>query len=139
MKLEPSYTVEQMGDKGWYVFRQGLDRKGAFFLLNELREGLAKVRNNQEVLSPDFRANLEKMEYRIVKVEVCERKFDMGNRMKLKTLIEFISKFDPESEVAYQVGGSGPNGCSSSAYKLLEVWERPVDEHPILFLNIVAE
>lgn len=59
--------------------------------------------------------------------------------MKLKTLLDFLGKFDPESEVAYQVSGAGPNGASNTAFKLLEVWERPADEHPILFLNVVAE
>jgi len=63
----------------------------------------------------------------------------MGNRMKLKWLIEILSKYDPEAEVAYQENGAGPGGTSGTAFKLLEVWERPFDEHPVIFLNITAE
>jgi len=136
---ETWYQVEESNNEyDWKPIHVRLSRYLAFKFLEELEVGMGMIKANPQICE-EVKVNMEKVSYRVVKVEVCERKAGMGNRMKLKTLLEFLSKFDPESEVAYQVGGLGPDGCKGTSYRLLEVWERPVDEHPVLFLNIVAE
>lgn len=136
---ETWYQVEQSdGKNDWAPIRAKLSRHLAFKGLEEAKAGLAALISDPKICG-EFRANLEKMNYRVAKVEICERKTDMGDRMKLKKLIELLQKYDPEADVAYQVSGAGPNGCNGSAFRLLEVWERPFDDHSIVFLNIVAE
>jgi hypothetical protein len=64
--------------------------------------------------------------------------------MNLKQILELLSKYDPESDVAFQVDGAGANGTHGTSFRLLEIWERPFfnsenKTETLIFMNITAE
>jgi hypothetical protein len=65
----------------------------------------------------------------------------MGDRIKVKDLIKWLSGFDEESDVAFLHDGVGRDGCNDSALELHEIIERTIsgvrgDGQTLLFINV---